>query len=241
MIDFDPWHHLLQRYVNDQGRVNYRQWQQDDFETLSAWLRSLHPQALPAEPSAELQLALWINVYNAVTIYRILQRYPLKSVRPEIFGVPNWLAFLSFFNAPIFEWSANGKPQRLSLNQIEHEILRQRFNEPRIHFALVCASVGCPLLRNQAYECDRVRHQLEEDAVRFINNVDKVRYDAASQTLYCSKIFKWYKDDFLVVAPSVPAYVGQYLKSDSPKPSQTCEVQYLPYSWSLNAQTPASL
>jgi hypothetical protein len=92
--------------------------------------------------------------------------------------------------------------------------LRKKFNEPRIHFALVCASLGCPLLRKEAYYGETVRNQLEDDAMRFINNPDKVRYEASTQTLYCSKIFKWYKKDFLQVAASIPDYIRGYLKDD---------------------------
>jgi DNA-directed RNA polymerase alpha subunit len=103
--------------------------------------------------------------------------------------------------------------------------------EPRIHFAIACASIGCPLLRNTAYEAEYVRQQLQEDADRFINNPNKVRYDAQENVLYCSKILKWYRKDFLSVAPSIPQYVGAYLKQSL---TATTPIVYLDYDWSLN-------
>ena len=158
----------------------------------------------------------------------MLYQYPIASIRPKLLGIPNWLAFLRFFTKKVY--TLNG--QSLSLNNIEHDILRQQFLDPRIHFALVCASVGCPLLRAAAYVPDMLTAQLEEDCDRFINNPDKVRYDAASNTLFCSKIFKWYRADFLTVADSVPAYIARYYTA-TPLP-ESVSVVYLPYSWELN-------
>ena len=150
-------------------------------------------------------------------------------VQPKLFGIPNWIAFAWFFYRPIHKLGND----YYNLNQIEHKILRRKFNEPRIHFALVCTSVGCPLLRNGAYFPETVRTQLEDDATRFINNPDKVHYDSQTQTLYCSKIFKWYQNDFLNVAPSIPDYIRSYLKTDVPIGANT-PIAYLNYDWSLN-------
>lgn len=176
-------------------------------------------------------MALWINLYNALTIASILERYPISSIQPKIVGLPNWIAFLWFFYRP----THNVAGHHYSLNQIEHKILRRQFEEPRIHFALVCASNGCPLLRNGAYWPESIRAQLEEDAIRFINNPDKVRYDSQTQTIYCSKIFKWYRSDFLNIAPSVLDYIRTYLKTDLPIRSDT-PIAYLNYDWGLNQQ-----
>jgi hypothetical protein len=176
-------------------------------------------------------IAFLINLYNALTIQQVLQKSPLKSVRPPILGLPNWLAFLRFFSRQFYV--LNGHP--VSLNDIEHGILRPQFQEPRLHFALVCASEGCPLLRTEAYWPDRLTQQLAADAHRFINNPEKVRYDSDRHTLYCSKIFKWYETDFLAVADSIPAYIQPY-RSDLELPAAVT-VTYLPYSWALNQRT----
>ena len=104
------------------------------------------------ELSTDDQLALLINLYNALTIQQVLAAYPIDSICPKILGIPNWLAFWRFFSRTVF--AMNGTA--LSLNTIEHGILRKQFKEPRIHFALVCASMGCPVLRNEAYLPDIV-------------------------------------------------------------------------------------
>jgi len=229
MINFTIWDKLLRQYVDSQGRVNYSAWKAESPQALNQWLTDIEPQDIHSKSHPDEQLALWINLYNAFTIASVLERYPIASIQPKVFGIPNWIAFLWFFLRPSHKLAS----LRYSLNQIEHKILRREFDEPRIHFALVCASIGCPLLRNGAYWPESVRSQLEEDAMRFINNPEKVRYDSQSQTLYCSKIFKWYRSDFLKVAPSIPDYIRSYLKTDVTIGSNTAVV-YLKYDWSLN-------
>ncbi|MBD0335368.1 MAG: DUF547 domain-containing protein [Cyanobacteria bacterium Co-bin13] len=229
MINVSPWDEMLQTYVDSQGRVDYPRWQAESVSRLEDWLASLSSLDLALLERQE-SLSLLLNLYNALTIQQVLIRYPIDSIQPTWLGIPNWFAFWRFFTRTIYTF--NG--QRLSLNQIEHGLLRQQYSEPRIHFALVCASTGCPLLRNRAYQADQVEQQLEEDARRFIQNPAKVRYDAAEQTLYCSKIFKWYRQDFLQAAPSVSDYIRAYLPVAGPSRAPT--VKYLPYDWSLNQQ-----
>jgi hypothetical protein len=230
MIDFATWDHLLQEYVNDLGQVDYARWQQESSQVLDRWLVAQQPldwQTLDKDSA----IAFLINLYNALTIQQVLQKFPIRSIRPQILGIPNWLSFVRFFSRKLYV--LNGQP--ISLNGIEHDILRQQFKEPRIHFALVCASEGCPLLRAEAYWPDRLSQQLEADAHRFINNAEKVRYDGDRNLLFCSKIFKWYETDFLAVADSIPTYIQRYRPElDFPK---TVEVAYLPYSWALNQRT----
>lgn len=229
MIDFEPWDQLLRQYVNAQGRVNYQAWKTEQPHALTEWLQSYQNWQIKSNSHNLEQLALWINLYNAFTISTILERYPLDSILPRFLGIPNWLAFLRFFQIKayyIFE-------KHYSLGQIEHQILREKLQEPRIHFAIVCASIGCPLLRAGAYFPEQVMQQLDEDASRFINNPEKVRYDLSTQTLYCNKIFKWYRQDFLKVAPSLPEYIATYLKIDA-KLTATTPISYLHYDWNLN-------
>ncbi len=231
MVNFTPWNALLQTYVDDQGRVDYARWQREAAPDLDAWLTSL-PNSRDGL-AAEESLALLINLYNALVVQQVLARYPLDSILPKVLGIPNWLAFWRFFSRSLYR--LDGQP--VSLNGIEHGTLRSQFKEPRTHFALVCASGGCPILRNEAYWPDIVEAQLDTDAHRFIHNPDKVRYDAEVGVLYCSKIFKWYGEDFVRVAPSVPDYIGTYL-SPSPSLSALTEIRYLAYDWSLNDQRP---
>lgn len=229
MPNFEQWDQLLRRYVDTQGRVNYQAWQADSVPELRDWLNQLN-QLNPQRLSLPQQLALWLNLYNALVILQVLGRYPIRSIRPTYWGIPNWLTFFQFFQRSLY--LLNG--QSYSLNLIEHGILRQQFNEPRIHFALVCAAIGCPLLRNQAYFPDTVQAQLADDAQRFITNPEKVRYDAPTQMLYCSKIFKWYKEDFLKSADSIPQYIAPYLGIAL---SASTPMSYLDYDWQLNQRT----
>lgn len=230
MIQFEVWDQLLHQYVDRQGRVNYAVWQRESAGRLQQWLDQIAQEDWrKCEP--ETQLALWLNLYNALTIAQILRVYPIQSIQPKILGLPNWLGFFQFFERSIYEF--NG--EQYSLNRIEHKVLRQQFTEPRIHFALVCASIGCPLLRSEAYQPETVQQQLEGDALRFINNPDKVRYDANANILYCSKIFKWYGQDFLKIAPSIPAYIRNYLQTER-EIREDGAIAYLPYDWNLNRQ-----
>ena len=231
MLDFQPWDELLKQYVNDRGLVDYRTWEQSP-QKLTDWLQTVS-QVNPELLDSNQQLALWLNLYNALTIARVLRKYPIDSILPKFLGIPNWLAFWWFFSRPVYTINSDS----YSLSNIEHDILRPQFKEPRIHFALVCASMGCPLLRNEAYWSDRVLTQLDEDARRFINNPDKVYYNSKTQTLYCSKIFKWYKKDFLTLANSVPEYIQNYLVDTSL--NAATPVEYLDYSWKLNQRISA--
>lgn len=228
-IDLRIWDELLQRYVDDLGRVNYRRWKAEGADVLRVWLESLADVDLADFTDADARLALWLNAYNAIAISQVLEVYPIASIRPKVLGIPNWLSFLDFFTRS--NTIIGGK--KYSLNQIEHAILRPEFAEPRIHFALVCAAVGCPLLRRGAYFPESVRTQLEADASRFIHNPDKVRYDAQKKTLYLSKIFKWYGEDFVKAAGSVAEYVGGYLGPEAAV-GDGWAIVFLPYDWNLN-------
>ena len=228
-IDLRIWDELLQRYVDDLGRVNYQRWKAEGADVLRVWLESLADVDLADFTEADARLALWLNAYNAIAISQVLEVYPIASIRPKVLGIPNWLSFLDFFTRS--NTIIGGK--KYSLNQIEHAILRPEFAEPRIHFALVCASVGCPLLRRGAYFPESVRTQLEADASRFIHNPDKVRYDAQKKTLYLSKIFKWYEEDFVKAAGSVAEYVGGYLGPEAAV-GDGWAIVFSPYDWNLN-------
>jgi hypothetical protein len=229
MIDFTIWDQLLRQYVDAQGRVNYQVWKTEQPHTLTEWLQSYQNCHIESNSNNLEELALWINLYNAFTISTILERYPLDSILPRFLGIPNWLGFLWFFQRKTYYIFG----EHYSLGQIEHQILRKKLQEPRIHFAIVCASIGCPLLRAGAYFPEKIMQQLDEDANRFINNSEKVRYEFSTQTLYCSKIFKWYRQDFIKVSPSLPEYIATYLKIDA-NLNATTPISYLDYDWSLN-------
>jgi hypothetical protein len=224
------WDELLHRYVDSQGRVDYQSWQKESQEKLTNWLREISQIDLASIADANQKLALWLNLYNALAIAQVLKVYPIASIRPTIFGIPNWIAYIRFFKRSVYKIG----DRSFSLDNIEHGILRQEYRDPRIHFALVCASAGCPLLRREAYLSETVQMQLEDDAKRFINNPAKIYYDERSQTLYCNRILKWYGRDFLNVADSLPKYLQFYLENCQLPPSP--HIRFLPYDWHLNQQ-----
>ncbi len=222
----DPivWDQLLQRYVDGEGRVDYGGWKNRDRFTLSEWLTR---QTARIEGRQE-HLAHWINLYNAFTIQAVLAAYPIASIRPTVLGLPNWIAFLRFFQRPVHQLGG----ERCSLARIENEMLRQQ-GDPRIHFAIVCASVGCPLLRNRAYRPEQVDQQLDDDLNRFLHNPEKVHFDRRRNILFCSKIFQWYRADFLQVSPSLPSYILPRLQV-APHAGPEPRLVFMPYDWSLN-------
>ena len=226
MVDFTPWDKMLQTYVQH-GAVDYKRWKKESAQALSQWLDKVKATDVD-KMERESMIAFLVNLYNALVIEQILQKYPIDSIRPTFLGIPNWISFLLFFKKSIYRLNE----QPVSLDNVEHGILRDRYTEPRIHFAVVCAAQGCPLLRGSAYLPETLDVQLTEDADRFINNPEKVRYDAASQTLYCSKILKWYESDFLTQERSIRGYIQRYIREQQ-IPSDA-KIEYLPYDWHLN-------
>jgi tetratricopeptide (TPR) repeat protein len=164
------------------------------------------------------KLAFYLNVYNALTLKVIIDHYPVKSIR-DIPGVWNRLKF-----------KVAGR--ELTLNQIEHRILRKEFKEPRIHFALVCASKGCPQLASEPFRGEILDEQLDREARKFINDKTKVRLDRSNRTLYISSIFKWFNEDFGDVIKFISKYLPEddteFIEKTKPK------IKYLNYDWSLN-------
>jgi hypothetical protein len=172
------------------------------------------------------QVAFLINAYNAYTVEKILTRYPnIKSI---------W-DFGKFFGNPFKDQFFTLLGRRMSLDELEHEILRKRYREPRVHYAVNCASVGCPMLREEAYVAERLDDQLEEQARRFLS--DRSRNRARAAKLEVSKIFDWFKEDF----EPRSRYFARYAKFLSEDPSQqklvaagALPVSFLDYDWSLN-------
>lgn len=180
-----------------------------------------------AWPKAE-RMAFLINAYNAFTVEKVLTRYPdLKSIRDfgTVFGNPWKDKFFTLFG------------RESSLDQVEHEMLRKpgAYDELRVHYAVNCASVGCPMLREEAYVAARLDAQLEEQAVRFLSDRSRNRF--AAGRLEVSKIFDWFKEDF----GAREQYFAKYarLLADAPQAQkQVAEgraaLSFLDYDWSLN-------
>jgi len=221
---------VLKTYVNDKGLVDYNGIAGDP--AFKAYLESLET-AQPDAMSRDGQLAFWINAYNAVTIDKVIKWKPQKSVRETL--IPGVWTSTKFFTTR--DHIVAGK--RLSQDDIENDILRKQFKDPRIHFAIVCASSSCPPLPRFAYTAENVQGKLEEETRKYINSDRGTRIDAADNTLYLSKLFDWYKGDVEAKPGSVLNFIKPYLNEKTLAFVQRGpEIAYLEYDWSLNAQEP---
>ncbi len=231
---FDPdhriWTGLLSRHVHA-GRVDYPGLARESPE-LTRYLQALGAVTRPCYDTwtRAQRLAFWIDVYNAFTVRLVLDHYPLRSIR-ELGLLP-----LAAFRQKIIPMPEL-RGATLSLNDVENDVLRGELaGEPRIHFAIVCASKSCPPLRSEAYRAPDLDRQLDEQARTFLADPTRNRVDAATRTLFLSSIFKWFRADFEAAAGTVPAYVAGYLAPAGAAVARTpgVTVRYLDYDWSLN-------
>jgi len=213
-VDHSIWDKLLKMYVADNGDVNYKGFKMDA-ETLNSYIDYLASKVPSENWSKNEKLAYYINIYNSYTVKLIIDNLPIKGIK----DISN-------------PWSKNrikiaGKS--FSLSDIENNILR-KMGEPRIHFAINCASKSCPKLLNLAYTSENIDSLLEQTAKGFINNPNKNKISESS--LQLSKIFKWYKEDFTKNGTLID-YLNRYSKI---KIHPNATVTYLDYDWGLNEQ-----
>jgi hypothetical protein len=221
---------VLKQYVDEKGLMDYNGVAKD--RQFSEYMQSLE-SAKVENLSNDGQLAFWINAYNAVTIDKVINKKPKKSVRETL--VPGLWTSTRFFTTREHT-VAN---QRLSPDDIQKEILFKKFQDPRIHFAIICASSGCPPLPRIAYTEANVQTRLEEETRKYLNSSRGTRIDRAENTLYMSKLFDWYDYDFIQKSGSVLTFMRPYLNEETlsfieRKP----KISYLEYNWALNAQAP---
>ena len=222
---------LLDEYSNA-GVVDYAPLQRRGRQRLKGYLRTLaliHSQVFDQWDAAQ-QVAFLVNAYNAATIELVLQHYPIDSIRDI-----GWLPGAPFREEFIY-LPATGKTAPVSLDFIEHEVLRRRFNEPRIHFALVCASRGCPPLRPEPYRPTQLDAQLSDQARAFLADTRQNRFDSKGRRIMLSKIFDWFAEDFertsgsvlRFIAPLAPAAAAEVLND------RAARTTFLDYDWRLN-------
>jgi hypothetical protein len=215
---------VLQIHVKD-GVVNYPEIQSDQrFAAYLALLDRVDPLALSTERD---RLAFWINTYNACAIQGILDGYSPKP----------YIGWYRFFKSRMYGIGG----ARLNLSDLEHEILRKQFPEPRIHFAIVCASSSCPKLTSWAYNATQLDQQLDQAARAFINDPTRNRFDRRQRIAYLSKIFDWFEDDLSTSAGSVLNFVARYVHdADLARAlaQDMYRITYLEYDWSLNGPAP---
>jgi len=227
---------FLASFVHEEG-IDYEQaLRSGGKELLEAYLKEL-ASAAPGDLAGDKGKALLINVYNACTLKLILDNYPLKSIRDlkDPWGRKVW----------------DIAGTKYSLDQIEKELLLKKFREARIHFGLNCASLGCPPLAAVPYAAENVHAALEEAGRRFFNDPAYNRYEIVEKggrgsdkvlKLKLSKIFSWYKKDFVHTYGSLQAMLMHYLPAEC-RPyleSGNYDVDYEKYGWELNRYSPVS-
>ena len=242
------------RYVDDAGRVDYRALQAHPedldryYAQISARSPDSHPDLFADEPA---RFAYWLNAYNAAVLKAVITHYPIAAVS-DVSGPPlsdlisPQIGFF-YFQKLIFGGL------KINLYNLEHEIIRARFPDPRLHFAINCASAGCPRLPQRAFRAAGLDTRLEAEARLFVNEPRNLRIDDATRTIYLSTIFDWYQDDFLEhllrkapndATPDLLDYARLYLTPGrlaalAQAEAQGYQVRFVPYDWRLNDQATA--
>tara|TARA_R110000787_G_scaffold127817_4_gene239290 strand:+ start:4793 stop:5500 length:708 start_codon:yes stop_codon:yes gene_type:complete len=210
---------LLQANVDQKGNVDYKSLKTNEAK-LDGFLTHLNNTTPSKGWSANKEKAFWINIYNAYTIKIILNNYPLKSITNiNNDGKTAW-------KTPFVK--VGGKTY--TLDHVEHQILRKKFKDARIHVGVNCASGSCPKLGNLAFTEDNIESELERLMKGFIN--DSTRNKISTKKVEISEIFNWFKGDFTTNG-SVIDYINKYSDVEV---SKKAKIKYLPYDWSLNGK-----
>jgi hypothetical protein len=235
-IDHSQWNDLTQRFVlptkNGINLLAYSKFEIADKNQLKAYISTLSKTPIRQYNKGE-QMAYWINLYNAITVNLILDNYPITSIRDVKSG------FFSF--GPWDKELITIEGEQLSLNDIEHRILRPIWQDARIHYAVNCASIGCPNLQSSAFTAENTETMLDLAAVEFINHprAAQVKYGK----LRVSSIYDWYKADFGGTDASVIDHLRQYAKP--PLVDQLSNIESIDnddhYDWSINSLSPPEI
>jgi hypothetical protein len=241
---------VLERFVNDEGRVDYRGLMRDPglLERYYLWLATISPHSDPAHFATRNDaLAYWINAYNASALVTVVRYYPITSVSDVRTPFPLWLASdkAGFFLLQRIELG----DETTSLYTLESSIIRGKFDEPRVHFALNCASIGCPRLPREPFVGDRLDAQLDREARRFFAEERNLAIDHAGRTVTLSSILDWYEDDFTGwyerahpgEEGTLLAYAALYAPPEKAADlararDESYAVRFAPYDWGLNGQ-----
>lgn len=230
-IQHDSFDKLLKKYVDKNGMVNYKAWHAStaDRNKLTNYIESLSRADLEQQAERGDKLAFWINAYNAVTLEGILRVYPTTSIRnhtAKALGYNVWKHLMLIVD-----------DKQINLDSIEHKVLR-KMSEPRIHFAIVCASIGCPRLMNEAYVGKNIEKQLVTNTKDFFSRSQNLQFDSSRNALRMNQILSWFGSDFGNSSNEQLRAIHPYF----PKEIQTAigqnqvSVEYLEYDWNLNAQ-----
>ncbi|MBI4532687.1 MAG: DUF547 domain-containing protein [Candidatus Melainabacteria bacterium] len=242
------WESDLRRYVDRNGDVNYMDWK-GNRTGVDVFLQAASRVTAQeySRMSKEEKLALWINIYNAFTVKQILDHYPIHRSGFNLYPQSSIRQIPGIWD----RYRVSVASRSVTLNDIEHKILRGEMKEPLIHFAINCASRGCPKLLNKAYRASSIHQELDEAARDFVNDPKRNKIDALRRTVELSQILDWFGDDFkgryggkALVGRStkesaVINLLLQYMPAGDKKVlilSNKFSLRYMTYDWSLNDQ-----
>ena len=233
-VDFSEFGRVLKNYVDQNGFVDYQGILDNEKQTINKiahQVAKISPKNRPELFSSDKEkLAYWINTYNLLIVKKIIENYPLESIK-DIYLV----------GALVWTKGHDVGEDRLSFNNIEHDIIRKEFNEPRIHFAINCASYGCPILQNDIFTAENLEEKLQKGLVYFFNNERYIKFVDSEKTLYLSAILDWFKEDFY--NEDKDETIFKYLIENAPNATlkkrfesikDSYEVEYMEYDWRLN-------
>jgi len=225
--DHSAWTALLSHFIEPRMGLNYFHYSQveaEDFALLERYLDELQSVKV-TQLSADQQFAYWINLYNALTVWVILDHYPVDSILDISYGLLS--------RGPWKEELVTVQGVDLSLDDIEHEILRPVFVDNRIHYAVNCASVGCPNLQPLAFTAENLESLLDAAAVQYINHPRGVRIE--NDELIISSIYDWYEEDFGDSEAEVIEHLTEYASSELRQQLMKFDaIDDYEYDWSLN-------
>ena len=224
IMTHEAWTALVKKHVGTDGLVDYKGFIKDKAE-LEAYLQKVSDNPPPDNTTNNDKIAYWLNAYNAYTIKLIVDHYPVKSIK-DLGGKHQ----IIFINTPWDRKFFKIGGKTMTLNRIEHRILRRDYTEPRIHFALNCASMSCPKLRREAYEGSKLDEQLTSQAREFLR--DTSRNQVSEEPPQLSAIFSFYgKDMTKWSGKTLIGFINQY----SPKKiNEDAKLEYMDYNWELN-------
>ena len=249
-FDYSDYNAVLKKFVNEEAMVNYKKLKAER-QQLDSFVTSLGklPKQTYEKWDEKQKIAFWLNAYNGLTLKAIIDNYPIKS---------SWLKSRIYPKNSIRQISGvwdkikfNVMGQKLTLEHIEHKILRVKFNEPRIHMALVCAAMACPPLRGESYTGEKLDDQLDDQTRLFLGDSEKFKIDSRKDIVHLSEILKWFDDDFArkhspernigrhnKKMSSVLSFIAPYLEESEKNYilSGKFKIKYIKYDWSLNEQ-----
>jgi hypothetical protein len=232
-IEYSTYDSLLQKYVQA-DKVDYKSLitEKEKLYQFTDQLGKISPDSHPQlYITREEQLSYWINAYNAFILKKIIDNYPIGSIKDIKF-----IGFLIWLDKNLIGG------EKISFKSLEDDIVRKRFSDPRIHFAINCASNSCPPLINTAYLPEILEKQLQKNTREFINNTENFWVDSAKKEIYLNAIFDWYEDDFLewlkqnknYQNPGILDYITLYYEKDFLVEWYQYDIEYREYDWDLN-------